>query len=110
MNYRCSNTVNVLPRPGLLLSSTEPLWDSAIHLTIERPSPKPPFCRERAWSAPVEPLENVGCVLRWNSDSSVGNLNAQRAGRIFHLELHAPALRRISDSVLEQIQNQSPDR
>jgi molecular chaperone DnaK (HSP70) len=44
-------TVNVLPIPGVLARSTAPRCDSAIHLTIASPSPKPPSCRERALSA-----------------------------------------------------------
>jgi hypothetical protein len=49
--HLCSRTVNVLPAPGWLASSTAPRWDSAIHLTIERPRPKEPLpdpLRERA--------------------------------------------------------------
>jgi len=49
--HRGSVTVNVLPASGRLVNSTPPLCDSAIHLTIERPSPKPPSWRERALSA-----------------------------------------------------------
>ena len=40
--WRGKVTVKVVPGPGLRVSSTEPLWDSAIHFTIDRPRPKPP--------------------------------------------------------------------
>ena len=47
-NQRGRVTVKVLPAPGLLAHSTLPRCDSAIHLTMARPRPKPPSWRERA--------------------------------------------------------------
>jgi hypothetical protein len=49
-SYLGNVTVNVLPAPGVLASSTAPLCDSAIHFTIASPNPKPPSGRERALS------------------------------------------------------------
>ena len=42
LNQRGKVTVKVVPGAGLAVSSTVPLWASAIHFTIDRPRPKPP--------------------------------------------------------------------
>jgi hypothetical protein len=60
------------PEPGWLSTSIRPLWVSAIHCAMDRPSPEPGISRERAWSLaapivfnsrpPEEPAHSPG---RW---------------------------------------------
>ena len=74
---------------------------------IDSPKPVPPWARSRAASNPIEPLRDMGQMLRGNSSPGVGHFHDNLAALMRRRHADASVSGRVPRRVFQQVRKQA---